>query len=84
MTNENAVSRTPRLDTDKERVALDLTEAVTPVSSALRAATVEGLRTAVFAVAVGIALTALAALGFTSTRRRRALRDTGAAQRVAA
>ncbi|WP_433177862.1 MFS transporter [Actinoallomurus sp. CA-150999] len=37
---------------------------------ALRAATTDGLRTAVFVAATGIALTALVALGFTPTRRR--------------
>ncbi|WP_129840881.1 MFS transporter [Streptomyces sp. RFCAC02] len=36
---------------------------------ALRAATADGLRTAVFVAAAGIALTALAALGFTPARR---------------
>ncbi|WP_405432716.1 MFS transporter [Micromonospora sp. NBC_00617] len=50
---------------------------------ALRAATTEGLRTAVFAAAAGIALTALVALGFTPARPQQAPCGTGTAQRVA-
>ncbi|WP_067813598.1 MFS transporter [Actinomadura kijaniata] len=40
--------------------------------SALRAATADGLRTAVFVAAAGIAVTALVALGFTPARKRNA------------
>ncbi|WP_143204112.1 hypothetical protein [Streptomyces kebangsaanensis] len=55
-----------------------------PTGPALRAATVEGLRTAVFVAAAGIALAALVVLGFAPTRRRRPPADTGAAQRAVA
>lgn len=52
---------------------------------ALRAATADGLRTAVFAAAAGIALTALAALGFTRRPRPHPTRTTGdTVERVAA
>lgn len=44
--------------------------------AALRAATADGLRTAVFAAAAGIALTALVAAGFSPARRRTASTDT--------
>ncbi|GAA1858260.1 MFS transporter [Actinomadura bangladeshensis] len=52
---------------------------------ALRAATTDGLRAAVFAASAGIALTALAALGFTPRPRAHPTRTTGdAAERVTA
>ncbi|MDO0934151.1 MFS transporter [Streptomyces sp. DG2A-72] len=52
--------------------------------SALRAATTDGLRTAVFVAAAGIALTALTALGFSPARREAPAAEAAeAAERVA-